>query len=500
MAVAQRVRRGQQRAHQFRHGGHVHRHPVAVDDNTVGVRLRPLQVQLIDRARVRPFHAQVRRRAIDHGRLNVRHGGVRDLVARVHRGAFHLGEGQRAARQRRVAVRFQEGRGLAAAGLQLDPVVLAAVADLGEGRIAGVGRAHVHDVGGGKLVGQFLDLGAGGVAKLDPAQCAGARARARSLRPFRHVQRAGRQVGLAVGHEHEQAAIGGVVAHQRGALVGHHLHQLVRDAAHAVVLLDGAGAVGVHRHFRHVAVVVRVGLVGVAVNVVAIGLERDRANRRRRVRLVLFAGQVRAPRRQAGAAGDPQPMHRRGVHVAVLDQAELARIGVLRQRQHGDGRRQQAIHVVARLVDRLVFELHHCIDGIARHARHRGGGRQRQQRRAVRTVREKLARLGGHRVVHDGRAGQVEVTAGDGDATLAVGHVVARDEERLVAQLDRALGAIAERQVHRRTHRGAGHQFRVGQRGRGHGRERRRREGHRRGGRLRARVGRRDDRVVIVIA
>ncbi|KAG1317403.1 hypothetical protein G6F63_015682 [Rhizopus arrhizus] len=115
-------------------------------------------------------------------------------------------------------MRFQESGGLAAARLQLDPVVLAAVADLGERRVGRVNGAHVHDVGGHQLVGQLLDFGAGGVAQLDPLERAGARSRARGLRPLRHVQRARRQVRLAVGHEHEQAAVGGVVAHQRGAL------------------------------------------------------------------------------------------------------------------------------------------------------------------------------------------------------------------------------------------------------------------------------------------
>ncbi|KAG0763534.1 hypothetical protein G6F22_018407 [Rhizopus arrhizus] len=137
-------------------------------------------------------------------------------------------------------------------------------------------------------------------------------------------------------------------------------------------------------------------------------------------------------------------MHRRRVDVAVFHQAELAGVRVLRQGQHGDRRRQQAIHVVAGLIHRLVFELHHGVDRVASDAGNLRRLRQRQQRRAVRTVREELARLRRHRVVHDGRAGQVEVAAGHHRAALAVRHRVARHEERLVAQFDGALGTVAE--------------------------------------------------------
>ncbi len=57
----------------------------------------------------------------------------------------------------------------------------------------------------------------------------------------------------------KKSAIGGVVAHQHGALVGHHLHQFVRDAAQAIVLAHAAGAVRVHGDFRQMPVVVGVG-------------------------------------------------------------------------------------------------------------------------------------------------------------------------------------------------------------------------------------------------
>ena len=63
-----------------------------------------------------------------------------------------------------------------------------------------------------------------------------------------------------VGDEDEVGAVGGVVAHQHGAVVGHDLHQLVRDAAQAVMLLDRARAVGVDRDLGQVAVVVGIGL------------------------------------------------------------------------------------------------------------------------------------------------------------------------------------------------------------------------------------------------
>ncbi|KAG1253083.1 hypothetical protein G6F65_017628 [Rhizopus arrhizus] len=137
-----------------------------------------------------------------------------------------------------------------------------------------------------------------------------------------------------------------------------------------------------HGHFRHVAIVVGIRLGGVAVDILAVGLEGRLRAGDRRVRLVLFAGQVGAPGRPAGATGDPQAMHRRRVDVAVFHQAELAGVRVLRQGQHGDRRRQQAIHVVAGLIHRLVFELHHGVDRVASDAGNLRRLRQRQQRRA----------------------------------------------------------------------------------------------------------------------
>ena len=239
----------------------------------------------------------------------------------VQRDAFHLGEGERAADDRRPAVGLEEGRRLLHARLETDPLGLAAVADGGEGGVPGILGAGLDDVVGLQGVGKVPDLVAGGVAELDPAQVEHAAAVERDARLLRDpgdVERAGREVLRAVGHEHEQAAVGGVVAHDHGAPVGHDLHQLVGDAPHAVVLDERAGAVGMDRHLGDVAVVIGIGGSLVAEQVLAERLELGDGLQRAlvglvagagdggRIGLVFLAGQVRVPGRQAGAAGDPE--------------------------------------------------------------------------------------------------------------------------------------------------------------------------------------------------
>ena len=284
----------------------VHGHPFAVDGAAGGVLLATLEVQRHHGAghQLLGHRDAVARHvggiACHHGRLDVLQRRVGNLVLGVDRGAFHLGEAQAGAEVGGVAVGFQEGSGLFHARVQLDPLGLAVGHDLGVAGIGRVGGLHGHDVRGLERVGQVLDLGAGGRAHLDPGE---GRRRAHlgvdgeAAAHLGNVQRAGRQVFLLVGHKHKVAAVGRVVAHQRGAVVRHHLHQLVRDAAHAEVLLDAGSAVGVHRHFGHVAVVVRVGLGFVAVQVLAVGLEHGVAGDAECVGLVLFARQVGAPRR-----------------------------------------------------------------------------------------------------------------------------------------------------------------------------------------------------------
>lgn len=285
-----------------------------------------------------------------------------------------------------------------------------------------------------------------------------------------HVQRTRGQVLFLVGHEDEVAAVGGVVAHQRRALVGHDLDQLVRDAAHAEMLLDAGRAVHVDSHFGHVAVVVGVGLGLVAIQVLAEGLQLRIAGGEG-VGLVLFAGQMGAPGRQAGAAGDPQAVHLGGVHVVVLDQAELARGLVLVQRQHGDGRGQLAVHVgLAILRPGRVFELHHGEHGLALDAIHLGIGHG-QQRGAVGRIGEEVALAAGHGAVDDLVVVDVVVAAGQDLAALAVRHFVAGHEEGLVAQVEALLAVVAVLHLELRGHGHPGHGLGGGQRGRGHGGE-----------------------------
>jgi len=113
----------------------------------------------------------------------------------------------------------------------------------------------------------------------------------------------------------------------------------MRDAAHAKVLGDGAGAIRVHRDFRHVTVMVGIGHAFITKQVLAEGLEgivlRDKGG----IRLVLFTGKMGVPGRQAGATGDPQALCLRGVNVVVLHQAQSASGLVLVKRQHRNGRR-----------------------------------------------------------------------------------------------------------------------------------------------------------------
>ncbi len=79
---------------------------------------------------------------------------------------------------------------------------------------------HVHDVGGLQRVGELFDFGAGGMAEMDPGQVGRTGPLPIGLVPLAGIESAGRQIGFLVGDENEGAAIGGVVAHQHGALVG----------------------------------------------------------------------------------------------------------------------------------------------------------------------------------------------------------------------------------------------------------------------------------------
>jgi len=213
--------------------------------------------------------------------------------------------------------------------------------------------------------------------------------------------------------------------------------------------------------------VVGVGLGGVAIQVLAEGLELGVVGQGEGIGFVLFAGQVRVPGRQAGAAGDPQALHRGGVHVVVLDHAERAGGGVLVQRDHRDRRGQLAVGGGAGLVARGVLELHHGKHRVALDPRHLGFG-QGQQRGAIGAVRVEMALAPGHRAVQDGLVADVVVAAGQHLTALTVGQHLACHEKGLVGQGLGALAAIGQGHAQGRLHRGAGHGLGVGQRGRRH--------------------------------
>ena len=191
---------------------------------------------------------------------------------------------------------LEEGSRLFHTRLQLDPVSVAAETDLGKAGIERIAGAHIHDVRSrNTTIDQGLDLVAGGMTKLDPADIAGARANTRGLCPLGDIQGTGGQVATLVGYKHEQAAVGRIVTHQHSTLIGHDLYQFVGNAAKAVVLLDAAGAITIDSNFRQVTIVVGVGGVLIAEQILAEGLETGVAGRCSRIRLILFTRQVRVP-------------------------------------------------------------------------------------------------------------------------------------------------------------------------------------------------------------
>ncbi len=243
------------------------------------------------------------------------------------------------------------------------------------------------------------------------------------------------------------------------------------DAAHAEVLPDGGGAVRVHRHFGHVAVVVGIGGRLAAVQVLAVGLELRARGSRERIGLVLFAGQVRAPGREARAAGDPQAVHLGGVHVVVLHERELAGGGVLVEREHGDGEGSLPYMSVLPSCAQVVYS--NCTTANT-------GLPFTPSTLALGTVSSEVPSgeseknwrsLAGHGRVDDGLVVDVHVAAGEDRAALAVGHAVAGDEEGLVGELVALDRIVAELHVQRGAHGGRRHRGGRGERRRGHRRE-----------------------------
>ncbi len=212
------------------------------------------------------------------------------------------------------------------------------------------------------------------------------------------------------------------------------------------MLLQRAGAVGVHHHLGQMAVMVGVRLVRIAVQVPAVRAEPGVPGDGRRVGLVLLAREMRVPGRQARPAGDPQPVRGGGIDRSVGDQLQRARARVLVEREHGDRRGELAVHPLVGRVTRGVLELHDGEDGVAGNA---GRARPvpRQQAVAVRAVGEEL---GGRRaaVVHDRLAGDVVIPAGQGRAARAVRHRVAGQEQLPVAQPEALHAALAAAHHH----------------------------------------------------
>ena len=239
------------------------------------------------------------------------------------------------------------------------------------------------------------------------------------------------------------------------------------------MLLYRSGAVRMHGDFGQMAVVIRIGPGFAAVQIPAEGLELNVVHRERRVRFIFFAGEMGIPRRQAGAASNPQAVGFGRVDIVIFDQAQLAGGLILVQRQHGDRRRQRAVGVAAFLVARGVFELDHGEDRLALDARHGRIG-QRQQGSAVRRIRKELAFLAGHRFVDDRLVVDVDVAAGENRAAFAVRHRIARHEERLIRQFVALRAVVGEAHVEAGADRGGCHGGGIAQREGVH-----RSEGHR---------------------
>ena len=183
--------------------------------NTVAVRvdLAALQHVLIHGTGNRTFHLDISG-TIDHGLVDVRHGGIGALVCGVDCGTFHLGECHGSAHQGCVAVGFQEGCGLFHARHQLDPVVMAIDADPGVAGIGGIAGLHIHDIGClDAAVYQRLDLTTGGMTQANPGQIAGTRSNAGGLVPPGYIEGTGRQVAAMIGDEHEHTTVGRIVTH-----------------------------------------------------------------------------------------------------------------------------------------------------------------------------------------------------------------------------------------------------------------------------------------------
>ena len=228
-------------------------------------------------------------------------------------------------------------------------------------------------------------------------------------------------------------------------------------------MLDhAAAAVGIDSNFRQVAVMVGIGLVRRAIQILAEGAELHIGSNRGRIRFVFFARQMGIPWRQAGTAGNPQAMHGRGIDIVILDQRQLAGGRILIQRQHGNRRRQLAVHRGLFLVARGVFELHHGKYGIALDAGH-GGAVQLQQGRTIGAVREEMTFLARQRTVDDRLSVDIVITAGQHLAALAIRHHFTGHEEWLIGQLITLAGAVVELHFQAGRHAGGCHRRRIGQ-------------------------------------
>ena len=234
----------------------------------------------------------------DHGILNILQRRISHFVFDVDSRSLHFGKAHACAHQVSVALCFQEGGSLFHPRFELHPIGHPVVENLGETRVVRVCLMNGHDVRRLERVRHLFNLGALGVSQLDPAELGRriSRVNRKAVTQFGNIQSTGGQVFFLICHKHEQTTVGGIVAHQSGAVVWHDLNQLVREATHAIVLDRRTRAIWVNNDFRHVTVMVRIRHRFVTKQVFAEGFEHLVVVGKKRVWLVFFAGQMRVPR------------------------------------------------------------------------------------------------------------------------------------------------------------------------------------------------------------
>ncbi len=179
----------------------------------------------------------------------------------------------------------------------------------------------------------------------------------RGLRPSHRVELARIELAGLVGDEHEEPGVGAVVGQIDGLPVRQGVLELVRDAAHGVVLGRLGLAALVDRDLGRPAIVVGIedlaeavgrgaGSVGIVAEVeghrqvvVADLLEGRRPLDRPGVGLVLLAAEMRAPGGHRAGAGHPEAAQLREVDRRRAHRLEGTRRRVALDLRHVDGRR-----------------------------------------------------------------------------------------------------------------------------------------------------------------